>query len=102
MKTNPEPFNADGITVNNWDGMQQVKKKPIVVHAVQLHFPEGFKVTTEEGVMRGRSGDYLMIGVQGEKYPCKKEIFLATYDVVGGDNEAFMAGFNRGLEEKLP
>ena len=37
-------------------------------------------VPTLEGEMRGDVGDWLIRGVQGEYYPCKDEIFLATYE----------------------
>ena len=78
----PDPFDADKINLDNWDGFQQVRKRPVVVHACQMNLPEGFKVTTPEGVVTGKQGDYLMVGVEGEKYPCRKDIFEATYDVV--------------------
>jgi hypothetical protein len=37
-------------------------------------------VHTLEGEMRGDVGDWLIRGVQGEYYPCKDDIFLATYE----------------------
>lgn len=77
-----KPFNADEITVENWDRMLTVRKRPVRVHATQLNFPEGFEVTTLEGKLRGRPGDYLIIGVDGEKYPCAQEIFERTYEIV--------------------
>lgn len=40
-------------------------------------------VSTLEGDMKAHTGDYLIRGVRGELYPCKKEIFEETYDVVG-------------------
>lgn len=86
----PEPFNANDITRDNWEPMLRVRKKPIVVHATQLNLPEGFVVSTMEGVLRGKPGDYLIIGVTGEKYPIDKGIFERTYDVLsqeGGDDE---------------
>lgn len=39
-------------------------------------------VRTLEGNMRGEIGDYLIKGVAGELYTCKKEIFEKTYEVV--------------------
>ena len=79
-------FNADEITLNNWEPVLKVRKKPIIVHAIQLHFPEGFSVTTKEGVyLRGKPGDYLIFGVEGEKYPCDKQIFEKTHDIVTED-----------------
>jgi hypothetical protein len=41
---------------------------------------EDFEVETLEGNLRGRAGDYLMVGVEGELYPCSREIFEKTYD----------------------
>ena len=40
------------------------------------------EIKTLEGVMVGNGGDYIIKGVQGELYPCKAEIFWATYDKV--------------------
>lgn len=80
-----KPFNADGITTYNWSPMLKVRKKPIIVHATQLHFSEGFEVTTKEGKLKGNPGDYLMIGVEGEKYPIDKDIFEKTYDIIKED-----------------
>lgn len=73
-------FNANQITIKNWPRCKPCRKKPIIVHAIQLHEP--FEVDTLEGKMTGEAEDYLMIGVDGEKYPCKKEIFEKTYDWV--------------------
>jgi hypothetical protein len=39
-------------------------------------------IPTLEGVMRASAGDYVIRGVQGEFYPCKPDIFRATYDEV--------------------
>jgi hypothetical protein len=37
---------------------------------------------TLEGNMRISGGDYIIRGVQGEFYPCKPDIFAATYEAV--------------------
>jgi hypothetical protein len=55
-------------------------KKPIPIKCVQIQEP--FEVHTLEGVMRGKAGDWLMVGVNGEMYPCANEIFKKTYDIV--------------------
>jgi hypothetical protein len=41
---------------------------------------EGFKIFTLEGAMLADSGDYIIKGVKGEFYPCKPDIFTATYE----------------------
>ncbi len=39
-------------------------------------------IFTLEGVMTARPGDYIIRGVKGELYPCKPDIFAATYEAV--------------------
>ena len=41
---------------------------------------EGMLIQTLEGVMRADPGDWIIKGVAGEFYPCKPEIFAATYE----------------------
>jgi hypothetical protein len=43
---------------------------------------QGFFIPTLEGDMRLTDGDWVIRGIQGEFYPCKPDIFEATYDVV--------------------
>lgn len=37
-------------------------------------------IPTLEGVMRADVGDWIIRGVKGEFYPCKPDIFAATYE----------------------
>ena len=39
-------------------------------------------IHTMEGTMRGEVGDWIIRGVKGEFYPCKPDIFAATYEPV--------------------
>jgi hypothetical protein len=41
-------------------------------HSIIIH--------TREGNMRASEGDWIIRGVQGEYYPCKPDIFAATYE----------------------
>jgi len=45
-------------------------------HATEIY------IATMEGVMVARVGDWLIQGVKGEFYPCKPDIFEATYEKV--------------------
>lgn len=76
------------------------RKKPVVIEAVQwtgdnvdevLEFVGGelpvvrdekIFISTLEGVMRGDIGDWIIRGVKGELYPCKPDVFEATYEAV--------------------
>ena len=76
------------------------RKKPVVIEAFQW-FPDGPTVAgvvaapgaggvsvppdacgiqTLEGFMRVSPGDWIITGVKGERYPCKPDIFEATYE----------------------
>jgi len=72
-------------------------KKPIVVEAFRFgtdQHPEWFvnssaivkdnycSIPTLEGLMNGYVGDMIIQGIAGEIYPCKKDIFDATYELV--------------------
>lgn len=39
-------------------------------------------IKTLEGVMEGQPDDWVIQGVKGELYPCKPDIFAATYEAV--------------------
>lgn len=57
-------------------------KKPIPVRAQKMNRP--FAVDTLEGRMKGKAGDYLVTGIEGEQYPCAGHIFEKTYNKVDG------------------
>lgn len=44
--------------------------------------PEDAFIKTLEGTMRVKHGDWVIRGVKGELYPCKSDIFEATYEEV--------------------
>lgn len=72
--------------------MPRFRKKPVTISAEQW-FP-GKKVQgvaedggvavvpTLEGLMRVNPGDWIITGVKGERYPCRPDIFEATYERV--------------------
>lgn len=56
------------------------RKKPIIINAYQTDVE--IDIETLEGVMHANVGDYIITGVKGEKYPCKADIFEATYEAI--------------------
>lgn len=84
--------------------MALYRKRPVVVEAFQIvpaWFAIGYPgcekadgivldldeqcvyIETLEGRMRGNLWDWVIIGVNGEKYPCKPDIFEKTYEPAG-------------------
>ena len=86
--------------------MPKFRKKPVVIEAEQFftggkdipgvtlvavfahEHPTGelnaFRpvIETLEGMMSVSEGDWIITGVNGEKYPCKPDIFEKTYEPV--------------------
>lgn len=82
------------------------RKKPIVIEAIMFNghnsseiacWSEGaayvrgimlpaeereMEISTLDGTMRANCGDYIIKGIKGEFYPCKPDIFEATYEKV--------------------
>jgi hypothetical protein len=64
---------ACGQSVANWCGGRWLPMADLI------------EIPTLEGTMTATLGDYIIKGVQGEFYPCKPDIFAATYEPVSGD-----------------
>ena len=47
--------------------------------------PGGLFIHTLEGIMQVGEGDYVIRGVQSEFYPCKPDVFAATYEEATDD-----------------
>jgi len=51
----------------------------------EIHKPRGARyyiIRTLEGQIRVTLGDWIITGIKGERYPCKPDIFEATYEEV--------------------
>jgi hypothetical protein len=55
----------------------------------------GVIIKTLEGDHRGDVGDWIIQGVKGELYPCKPDIFAATY------SPAYEEGYDRDRDNPL-
>jgi hypothetical protein len=85
--------------------MGKFRKKPVIIEAELFEIPRWkaieewsgrkaraignwkhqddvvcMQIPTLEGIMTAMPGDWIIRGVQGEFYPCKPEIFEATYE----------------------
>lgn len=55
-------------------------KKPLVIEAYQTD--RELTISTLEGDLKALPGDYIITGINGEQYPCKPDVFKATYDEI--------------------
>ena len=75
MRLSPQQDVHQWDAVRLWCGGERVNK--ITTNVI-------IAIPTLEGVMEARPGDWIIRGVQGEFYPCKPDIFEATYEPAGG------------------
>ena len=79
FRKKPVEVTAVQWTGENWDTVAAflagggVKVRPVKSGV-------GFEIETLEGFMRADQGDWIIRGVKGEMYPCKPDIFDATYE----------------------
>lgn len=83
-----------------WPDMTRFQAKQPVL-AVQMRKP--FVVSDERGDMQGQEGDFLVMGLHGERYPLKKEVFLESYARAQDDplkplRERLMADLREGSD----
>ena len=80
--------------------IQKFRKKPVEIEAVKCIvdnadecvkfigedtarlYGEKILIVTLEGEMAATLGDWIIKGVKGEYYPCKPDIFEATYEAL--------------------
>jgi hypothetical protein len=74
-----EAIEWDGGNINDLIAFASDNLKPNLDSCSGIHAPT---ISTLEGEMRVSVGDYVIRGVKGEFYPCKPEIFEATYEAV--------------------
>ena len=61
----------------------------------------GVIIDTLEGKMQANIGDMIIKGVKGEFYPCKPDIFKATYDKAPADYKDRMVQEHYELNERI-
>jgi len=70
---------SECVDVSNtaFDDMETYIMNPVEKQARRMEHP--FSVLTNHGVMMGEAGDYLIIGLKEERYPCMADVFEKTY-----------------------
>ena len=99
FRKKPVVIEAVQLTWANWSEICEFVPKPWFVRGTWLNkegnpLPEdqwrfgennedlGLIIDTLEGDMLARGNDWIIKGVKGEFYPCKPDIFVATYEAV--------------------
>lgn len=77
-------FRKKPVVIEAWRNDPMSPPPEWVLEAVGLRNPSdgSLAIKTLEGVMIAKQGDWVIKGVAGEVYPCKPDIFVATYEPV--------------------
>lgn len=60
-----------------------------------------FSCSTLEGITHGKAGDYLVVGVDGEVYPCHADIFHKTYTISANEDEATTENLDNATPDNI-
>ena len=87
MKFRKKPIVIEAIQFtgsNLFDCLRFMGVPENVVNNPELHATDCPVIDTPEGCMTASPGDWIIRGVKNEYYPCKPDIFAATYEEVIG------------------
>ncbi len=94
MKYRKKPVEVEAV---KWDGSNLSEVPKWIASAIDKMMPIGIgaaptggimrlgdelHISTLEGIMIAKPEDYIIKGIKGELYPCKPDIFEATYERV--------------------
>lgn len=87
MKYRKKPIVIEAIQHDNSYGIfQKIKtwsgNAESIVRAKLIDDKMCIQIDTLEGLMTANEGDWIIKGIKGELYPCKPDIFEATYEAV--------------------
>ena len=82
FKKKPVIIEARQINSLDYDEMCEIVSWSGAIALGEFSSPYVMAIPTLEGQMMAQPGDWIIQGVQGEFYPCKPDIFEATYEPV--------------------
>lgn len=75
----PIAIEARQVTVFNLEELEEWCGGVLQGHSLTAKY-RTIAIPTLEGTMQAKVGDWIIKGVKGEFYPCKDDIFHATYE----------------------
>lgn len=88
MKFRKKPVTIEAFLVSeliesfkhNFKELPEIIRKAYENTTINIITDNDFIIKTLEGNMKATKDDYLIVGIQGEMYPCKIDIFNKTYE----------------------
>ncbi len=83
MKCRKKPVEVEAKLLTSDNGEELAKWCAGTWHpTLKPGYTSSIRIATLEGTMEAKPGDWIIKGVKGEFYPCKADIFAATYDLI--------------------
>lgn len=81
-------FNGEnGMAIEHWAGISNVFSSPVLDPTKDNPTGHYLQIKTLEGIMTAIIGDWIIKDVNGKFYPCKPDIFEATYGEVPDEEQ---------------
>ncbi len=81
-------WTGDRKAIREFMDIEESPRDPPLAHQIRRPYydfgrnDDRISIATLEGIMHASPGDWIIQGVKGEFYPCKPDIFEATYEPV--------------------
>ena len=75
-----KPIVIEAIRFSSYDDETNIKAIAEFMGDIQFGGDRQIVIKTLEGDLFASEGDYIIKGIRGEFYPCKPDIFEASYD----------------------
>ena len=82
FRKKPVVIEAQQLSKENWEKLESWCDGSFIGNRIDENTLDclGLNIKTLEGTMFAEIGDWIIQGVKGEFYPCKPDIFDATYE----------------------
>ncbi len=87
MKYRERPITIEAVRLQSGDIMPAWFTEKIKENIIVVKEDGTFEINTEEGILKGEAGDYIVLDINDKVYPCKAEIFERAYERVVGRSE---------------
>lgn len=82
FRKKPVVIDAELFTLDNWKEMEQWSGGRAMGNWKHDNDVLCIRIKTLEGMMTAMPGDWIIKGIKGEFYPCKPDIFAASYEAL--------------------
>lgn len=80
MRYRKKPVVVEAFRWEDGESLPEWFCNAVVLGRVEFDWRGSLRIKTPEGEMTAYPGDWIIRGLVGELYPCKHDVFVATYE----------------------